>query len=367
MKSRPKLLAIIHLPPPMHGASLMGVLFVNSKRINEVFSLKTINLAVGKDISRANKFDLYKVFDSVAIFLKCFRELIFNRPDVVYVTANSAGLSFWKDFLIILLLKVFCVKHCMHYHNKGFIKYDQSFIGRLILRVYFWKSTPILLSKHLVYDLKITKNFIKLRFCPPATDANIGYIKNENCGRKLQLLFLSNLIREKGVIEILEASRILTNKGILFEFVIAGQPGDITVDFLNSEISRLGINHCVSYIGPVFGEQKKNLYETVDAFVFPTYYHRECFPLVLLEAMSYQLPIVATNEAAIPEIILEGENGYLVERMNSLDLAIKLELLMTDPVKMKQMGVLSKAIFESTYTVDCFDQRMTDILLEVSN
>ncbi len=365
MAKKPKLLAIIHLPPPVHGASQIGLLFANSARINEVFDVNTVNLAIGNDISRANLFDVYKVFRSISVFLSCARHLIFNRPDLVYVTANSAGLSFWKDFLVILMLKMFGVKHCMHYLNKGFFKYDQSLIGRLILRIYFWKSTAIFLSKHLLFDLKNSHKYIKMRFCPPGAEARPGEGKEYSEDSKIRLLFLSNLIREKGVIELLEAISIIAKKHTNFECVVAGQPGDISAELLDSEIRRMGIEKYVNYVGPVFGEEKARLYKSVDAFVFPTYYHRECFPLVLLEAMSYELPIVASNEAAIPEVVRNGENGYLVTKKDSEDLAKKLDALISDRPKMMTMGRNSKLAFDSSYTITDFESRMLQILLEL--
>ena len=47
-----------------------------------------------------------------------------------------------------------------------------------------------------------------------------------------------------------------------------------------------------------------------DVFVFPTFYHNECFPLVLLEAMQHHLPCISTTEGGIPGIIDDKETGY---------------------------------------------------------
>lgn len=47
--------------------------------------------------------------------------------------------------------------------------------------------------------------------------------------------------------------------------------------------------------------------------MFPTYYHNECFPLVLLEAMQHGLPCISTNEGAISDIVDDGVTGYIVE------------------------------------------------------
>lgn len=69
----------------------------------------------------------------------------------------------------------------------------------------------------------------------------------------------------------------------------------------------------VKYLGFVPDEQLTNLYKTSDLFVLPTLC--EGMPTVVLEAMSYRLPIIVSNAGATPEIV-DGSNGYLIERNN---------------------------------------------------
>ena len=108
----------------------------------------------------------------------------------------------------------------------------------------------------------------------------------------------------------------------------------------------------------------ENTFLTSDIFILPT--HNECFPLVLLEAMQFNLPLISTYEGAIPEIIEDGVNGFLIKKRDSVDLANKIQLLITNPSLRKNMGGKGKAKFEKKYTSSHFEKNMTRILHEIS-
>lgn len=75
-------------------------------------------------------------------------------------------------------------------------------------------------------------------------------------------------------------------------------------------ISKYGLNDIVSFEGWVSGDKKINLLNKVDAYILPSYH--EGLPISILEAMSYSLPIISTNVGGIPEILKNGENGFII-------------------------------------------------------
>ena len=123
----------------------------------------------------------------------------------------------------------------------------------------------------------------------------------------------------------------------------------------NDMVKERNLQDSVQYIGKQYGKDKETCYANSDIFVFPTFYHNECFPLVLLEAMSYGLPCVSTNEGAIREIIDDGITGYIVEKNNPQILADKLELLIKDATLRQKMGNEGKKKFEENYTLEIFE------------
>ena len=91
-----------------------------------------------------------------------------------------------------------------------------------------------------------------------------------------------------------------------------------------------------------------------DVFLLPSL--REGFGLVLLEAMSRRLPIVASRVGAIPEIVIDGETGILVEPRNADQLARAMSRLLEDRALRKYMGLLGAARLEEHFSVE----RMVD-------
>ena len=96
--------------------------------------------------------------------------------------------------------------------------------------------------------------------------------------------------------------------------------------------------------------------------LFPTFYHNECFSLVLLEAMEHGLPCISTTEGGIPGIIDDGKTGFLVPKHDVAVLADKIQLLLNAPVLRSNMGKAGREKFEKEFTLEVFEKRMVEIL-----
>lgn len=178
----------------------------------------------------------------------------------------------------------------------------------------------------------------------------------------LRILFLSNLLIEKGVLVLLDALKILKDQSCSFVCSFVGaETAEISADRLREEIQARNIQDVVSYKGKQFGKEKETCIEQADLLVFPTFYQNECFPLVLLEAMQHHLPIVTTDEGGIPDIVKDGENGLICKKNNPGDLAKKIQCLISDPSLRLQMGKNGYMKFRSHFTLDAFEHRLTTI------
>ena len=121
------------------------------------------------------------------------------------------------------------------------------------------------------------------------------------------------------------------------------------------------------YHGRKYGKDKEAFFCSADVFVFPTFYHNECFPLVLLEAMEHGLPCISTTEGGIPGIIEDGQTGYLVPKHDAQALAEKMQILLFDTDLRCNMGKNGRDKFEREFTLDRFEKRMCGILEELVN
>ena len=177
------------------------------------------------------------------------------------------------------------------------------------------------------------------------------------------LLFLSNLLISKGVTVLLDALKILKEKEYTFvcQFV-GGETSEMGAVQFSEEVDKRDLNDRVAYVGRKVGEEKEAFFRQSDVFVFPTYYYNECFPLVILEAMEYKLPVISTNEGGIPDMVKDGENGLIFEKQNPYSLADCIAKLLDDEELRVKMGNAGYDKFCREFTLQQFEHRMLDIL-----
>lgn len=358
---------IMHMPPPTHGASMMGKVIHDCRIINNNISASYVNIATANSIEDIGKFSIRKVGDFIKLIWKIRRNVLSHKPELVYFTPNAGGGAFLKDFILREELRLLHCHVIAHYHNKGVSRYQGKFLYNLLYKRFFKNLDVILLSNALYDDMKKYVKPEHLFFCANGIESahpgKVAIRKNPIP----KILFLSNLIPSKGVYVLLDALKILNEKHINFECNFVGaETKEINVQVFNAEVNKRCLNGKVKYVGKQYGSDKIRYYDTSDIFVFPTYYTNECFPLVLLEAMDACLPCISTREGAIPDIIEDGETGLLVNKQDANDLADKIEKLVNDPALCNSMGMAGKQKFDDLYTKKNFEDRLFNILAACS-
>ena len=105
------------------------------------------------------------------------------------------------------------------------------------------------------------------------------------------------------------------------------------------------------------------LYRQADVFVMPTYF--EGFGWVFIEAMAAGLPVIATRINAIPEMVIHGETGFLIQPGDRRDLAGKIRVLMENPTLSCQMGTKGRQIVEQKFNAQKHCQTLEHIFREI--
>ncbi|MEO8843500.1 MAG: glycosyltransferase [Kofleriaceae bacterium] len=228
-----------------------------------------------------------------------------------------------------------------------------------LLRRALHGATVILLSPLLRAD-----------FGDAVTDAQIRYVANglpdlgeiKRVPREVpRVLFLSNLLEAKGPLVLVDALTRLADRGVAFEATFAGAPtNEISESAMRAALAPF--EHRVRYVGPVMGEAKQALFRDHDLFVLPT--RADAFPLVLLEAMMWGLPVVSTFEGAIPDIVVDGETGCLLPGHDAELLAERLEILIRDQRLRTAMSQRARKRFVEHFTLPHFEHGLADVLSE---
>ena len=367
-----RILFVAPLPPPVHGSAVVSKQIKDSKLINDTFCCDWVNMSTSRRMDEVGKITLSKPLRLFASLCKLMWLLLINRYDLCYLAITCHGKPFLKDAPFVLLCKLFYNKIVIHQHNKGLSEDVEKWPYRRLMPLIYKNTKIILLSWHLYPDIEKVVKKENVFICPNGINViDLGvevdnselYIYNDNkdINEIPRLLFLSNLIESKGVIVLLDALKILMERGLTFQCdFVGGESKDIDIKRFAKEITNRGLSRVTFYRGKKYGKEKWRFFKQSDIFVFPT--ENDCFPLVLLEAMAHRLPIITTNEGGIPDIVVNGKNGIICERKNPESLANCITVLLNDKNLCRKMGDEGYRILKERFTEELFEEKMLEIL-----
>ena len=364
---KPRILFITPLPPPVHGSAMVSQYIKDSNELQDSCDCDFVNLSTSRNIDEIGKKSLMKYIRFIGAYLITFWKLLTKRYALCYLAITCHGLGFLKDAPFVLLCKLFGRKVVIHQHNKGMSDCVNKQPYKWLLPLVYRNTKVILLSWNLYPDIEKVVKKEQVIICPngiPELFEREPYFERNN--DVLHLLFLSNLIPSKGVYVLLDACKILKDKGYRFvcDFV-GGESKELSRELFESAAQERGISEFAVYHGPKYGEEKAAFFSNADIFIQPTL--NDCFPLTLLEAMGYKLPIVSTNVGAIPDIVTEGVNGFVCQKEDVAGTANAIEALLKEKEKRTKMGENGYKIFKGNFTLKVFNNNITRILKELAS
>ncbi|MFH2124855.1 MAG: glycosyltransferase family 4 protein [Pseudomonadota bacterium] len=154
-------------------------------------------------------------------------------------------------------------------------------------------------------------------------------------GHNFNIFYMGRLEKVKGLDTLISAFQLLYKKHKECHLIIAGngQYGNQLQDLVKES----GIAEAVSFVGFINKEDKEKYFMDTDIFVLPSAYF-ETFGMVILEAMCFKVPVIASRVGGIPEVIHDGETGILFESGNKDDLFQKIETLYLDKPKREKIA-----------------------------
>lgn len=171
------------------------------------------------------------------------------------------------------------------------------------------------------------------KFHPQSRDGEPGR-------RQVRILAVGRLIEKKGFPYLVQACKLLAEKGYRLQCDIVGEgPEESTLSTL---IDQGGLQDIVSLRGPMIQEGLIDLYHDADIFVAPSVVarngDRDGIPVVLMEALAVEKPVVSTRVSGIPELVVDSETGLLVNERDPVSLADAIERLILDPGLRASLG-----------------------------
>jgi len=304
-----KILLIGPFPDPISGVSLSNKVVKEILENEKSVKVSILNTSYPFFKDSIGSFSIRKVF----FFLKVYKNVlkVFNN-DIIYTTPGQTFFGIIKYAPFILLTTILKKELIIHVHGNYLGKQYEELKG-VKKKIFFFlvsKFTKgIVLSRTLISNLtpflENSKIFVVNNFAEDYLYENsIKYDFN-----KIKILFLSNLMEEKGILYLLDALKKLEEKNIVYEAKVTGNIDDSLKEKIINKIDSL---NNTSYVGVLKGNDKKELLNWSNIFILPTFYKMEGQPIAILEALATENVIITTNHAGIADVIKPGINGFFV-------------------------------------------------------
>ena len=181
-------------------------------------------------------------------------------------------------------------------------------------------------------------------------DLNVFQYVPEQTTDTLKVVFAARMVKEKGVLELIEAAEKLRKdlEGKV-EFWLCGRLAANEDAISKEELEALCDGRYIKWLG--FCENMRSILEQCHVVAFPSYY-REGVPKSLIDACAVGRPIVTTNSVGCKDVVDDGVNGFLVPIKDSEALADKLRILIEDKDLRVKMGKASREKAEKEFSLE---------------
>lgn len=353
-------------PPPFGGQAVLIDMIV--KHRFERVRITHVRMDLTREMGELGRFQTGKIARLVSIVWQVYRARRATGATVLfYPPSGPERLPVLRDVVVLLAVRWLFRRTVFYFFAGGASDYVASLpslLRGLARRAYARPDCAIRMSDRNPPDGQ--------RFGARHEALVPGSVFDRAAGRsqrtrptsaRPRLLYLGLLCESKGVSLLLEAARRLAAGGSDFELHLVGEYAseayreEVERDLTEPELAqRVRVLHLT-------GEHKWGEYADADVFCFPSHFPSETFGLVLLEAMQFGLPVVATRWRGIPDIVEPGETGLLVPVGDAKALAEGIGELLADPGRAREMGRAGRVRYLERFHPDAWFRMVEDAIV----
>lgn len=298
-------------------------------------------------------------------------KIIFNNKkdsNSIYITISQSLLGNLKDLFIFIILFNKLDKLTIHLHGGsiGVNLFSKRIILKKINFFFYRKIKNIIISgkshnyifpNYLQNKIKIIENFAPI-------DMFNSYkiiVKKFSNPEKIRILFLSNMLPEKGYLQLLEGFKLLKENlknEITLDFAGKFYDTDLKTKFLN--LIKEEAN--VSYHGAVSERYKKKLFHRSHIFCLPTIF-LEGQPISIIEAYASGCFVLTSDKPGINDIFTNGVNGISIKTINPLSIANALKKIIKDIKNCKEVSLNNRKLAGKRFREQKYFRSIEDLLI----
>lgn len=336
-----KLLVFAHTPPPIHGQSVMVQTMIEGLGADPHIHLLHVNPRLSRDTRDIGRWRLGKVFLLLRACGAAWRIRRRHGPAFFYyVPAPGKRSALYRDLLVMALCRPFFSGLVLHWHAVGlgaWLTQHGSPLERRLARLLLGRAAlAIVLGENLRDDaailrprrIAVVRNGIKDPGAPVSEPSRPPMQPR----LPINALFLGLCSREKGLFDAVAAVQLANQRARAagntpFHFRVAGDFPDAETERAFGAALTPG-DDTIRHVGFVQAETKTALLRGAQVLIFPTAYPHEAQPLVVAEALAFDVPVITTRWRAVHEG-LPAAHIYLVEPNRPEEIAAALERVRT--------------------------------------
>ena len=351
------------VPPPFHGQSIAFKSALDALQDCDIFVVEA-SFRSGGVVGSVIKIISYfiRVFYGVAIF----------RPKVVYFLCSRSAIGSFRDIYLLALTYFFPIKVFNHLHGSDF---RDMFLSSPKWKRWLMRKLYSKVCKHVVLVEGMQEQFQCL-YLPLETivipnyysrEANKYFPSKNPSSKNLSIVYLSSIIKSKGILELIEAVDILMDNDCDVKLRVAGGflgDDEMSAKEIKKEFYRsISGKNYIDYLGVISAGEKFKLLARSQVFVLPSYYVSEAIPLSIIEAMRMGCYVIVSNYKYLPSLVEDQVNGSLVQIRNPEDIHSKIKCVYDNRNLLERVGLNNIRYSAENFSEDSYQQNIRNLLL----
>jgi glycosyltransferase involved in cell wall biosynthesis len=205
----------------------------------------------------------------------------------------------------------------------------------------------------------------KIQVIPPGIDTKKFHAKNDgeafktryHCHGSKVILSVGRLNYQKSFQYLIKAMPMVLQQIPNVKLIIVGEGEQLA--YLNQLSKSLGLSESVIFTGAIDSTEIPNAYSAADVFVLPSLF--ESFGIVLIEAQAAGKPVIGTRVGGVPEALVDGETGFLVEPGDPKPLGAAIIRVLSDENLARKMGEKGKKFVEARFSIQSAVSSVIDV------
>jgi glycosyltransferase involved in cell wall biosynthesis len=365
------ILVVGQIPPPVNGQTIAIQAFVEGRY--DTLDIHLVEMKFSKAIDEVGRFQLRKILVLFGLVVRILAKRFTSRASVLYYPpAGPNTIPVLRDIFTLVATRWLFRYTVFHFHAAGLPEIYPRLprVLRPLFRLAYQRpDLAIITTRSTSAGAELEARKIVVIPCGVADSAANWVPKTKlDSPKTFEILFMGILCEGKGLITLIDACVLLHQAGLVIHVTCAG--AFETAKFreqVETLVTHNNLADVISFPGVLTGQAKIEAFEQSDVFCFPSHYHSESFGIVLIEAMSFGLPIVTTRWRGIPDVVEGCGGAFVVEPKSPGQVRDRLVELYLDEDLRRSMGANNRRWFLANYTLQQYRAGLEAALSELDS